>query len=231
MTNQPRLLVVEDDLRIAEQVAQEAENLGYSTSNVVTVEAAKRETAAQMPQLVILDRMLADDSDGLEYIRWLNSLEGERPGILVASRLTSTSDHVTGLELGADDYINKPFEIDELRARIKAISRRTISRRAPSTVLFFGSLELRVSSKQAFIGDIQLDLQPLSFRLLQALTERHGEWVSRDALWREVWTDYQGLPPQDSVINSAISKVRRVLKPLDGAPSIVSEKLGYRLTE
>ncbi|MEM9422441.1 MAG: response regulator transcription factor [Pseudomonadota bacterium] len=224
-----RLLVVEDDDAISAIVREEAADLGYVVTVVDTVEGAKRETALAMPDVVVLDRMLADGRDGLGYIEWLNALEGQRPGVLVASRLTSVSDHVLGLECGADDYINKPFEVVELRARIRAVARRATSHRAPNSVLFFDTLEVRQGSRVALVGETQLALRPQSFDLLNAIVVREGEWVSRKALWHEVWTDYRNLSPQDTVINTAISRVRRALAKIENAPSVVSEELGYRL--
>jgi len=223
------LLIVEDDKKMAAVMAQEANLMGYHTTTVDTVEDAKRASAQNLPDIVILDRMLADGGDGLDYVHWLNELEGDRPGILVTSRLTSVSDHVLGLEMGADDYLNKPFELVEFRARLKAVARRAISHRAPSSVLFFNTLELRRSTKQAFVNNELLDLRPQSFTLLNAIAERQGEWVSRKALWHEVWTDYRNLSPQDTVINTAICRLRNVLLSAEQAPSLVSEDLGYRL--
>lgn len=223
------LLLVEDDADIANLVTREATQLGYKVITADTVDDAKRRTSEQMPDIVVLDRMLADGSEGLDYLAWLNALEGPRSGILVTSRLTSVSDHVAGLEAGADDYIDKPFHPEELRARLRAVARRASSSRVPNSVLFFDTLELRQLSATALVGDTKLELRPQSFTLLNAIASRQGEWVSRKALWREVWTDYPNLPPQDTVINTAISRLRRVLSAVEEAPSLLSEDLGYRL--
>lgn len=224
-----QILIVEDDSSMVSVMAEVAGDLGYQVRLADTVDLAKKESAVKLPDIVILDRMLGDGSEGLEYIAWLNALEGRRPGILVASRLTSVSDHVLGLEIGADDYINKPFERDELRARIRAVERRVGSTRAPASVLIFDKLEIRSLSGQALINDIPLALRPQSFALLKAIADRQGEWVSRKALWHEVWTEYKNLAPQDTVINTAISRLRRVLSSAEGAPNLVSEDFGYRL--
>ncbi len=229
MQNNNQMLIVEDDPSMASAMAEVGRELGYHISLAETLEQAKTETSACLPDLVILDRMLGDGSEGLDYIAWLEALEGRRPGILVASRLTSVSDHVLGLETGADDYINKPFERDELRARVRAVARRVASTRAPASVLIFGGLELRRLNGQALVHNTPLSIRPQSFALLKAIAERQGEWVSRKALWQEVWTDYKNLSPQDTVINTAISRLRRVLHSVDGAPEVVSENLGYRL--
>lgn len=229
MSKDHQLLIVEDDKAMAPAMATVAVELGYQVSFAETLDQAKSVTATILPDLVILDRMLADGSEGLDYIAWLDALEGKRPGILVASRLTSVSDHVLGLEAGADDYINKPFDPKELRARLRAVARRAETSRAPASVLIFDTLEIRKLSGHALINNEPLDLRPQSFALLNAVAERQGEWVSRKALWHEVWTDYKNLSPQDTVINTAISRLRRVLSKAERAPEIVSEDFGYRL--
>lgn len=229
MQKKNQMLIVEDDPLMASAMAEVGRELGYHVSLAETLEQAKTESSACWPDLVILDRMLADGSEGLDYVAWLEALEGRRPGILVASRLTSVSDHVLGLETGADDYINKPFETVEFRARVRAVARRADSHRAPNSVLFFETLELRQSSKVALVNNQEVSLRPQSFTLLNAIAERQGEWVSRKALWHEVWTDYPNLPPQDTVINTAISRLRRVLSSVEQAPSLISEDFGYRL--
>ena len=229
MSRDRQLLIVEDDKTMAPAMATVAVELGYQVSFAETLDQAKSVTATILPDLVILDRMLADGSEGLDYIAWLDALEGKRPGILVASRLTSVSDHVLGLEAGADDYINKPFDPKELRARLRAVARRAETNRAPASVLIFDTLEIRKLSGHALINNVKLDLRPQSLALLNAIAERQGEWVSRKALWHEVWTDYKNLSPQDTVINTAISRLRRVLSKAERAPEIVSEDFGYRL--
>lgn len=229
MSKDRQLLIVEDDKTMAPAMATVAIELGYQVSFAETLDQAKSVTATILPDLVILDRMLADGSEGLDYIAWLDALEGKRPGILVASRLTSVSDHVLGLEAGADDYINKPFDPKELRARLRAVARRAETNRAPASVLIFDTLEIRKLSGHALINNVPLDLRPQSLALLNAIAERQGEWISRKALWHEVWTDYKNLSPQDTVINTAISRLRRVLSKAERAPEIVSEDFGYRL--
>ncbi len=224
------VLIVENDAKMKTIMSAEASALGWTILMAETVQEAKLISAQTTVDIVILDRMLADGEDGLIYIDWLNELETQRPGILVASRLNSVSDHILGLEKGADDYINKPFEPEELRARLKAVARRLQSNRAPQSVLFFDTLELRQLGQTALINGTPLELRPQSYLLLNAIATRQGEWVSRKALWHEVWTDYPNLPPQDTVINTAVSKLRRELSAIDGSPGILSENLGYRLT-
>lgn len=231
MVDSNRLLVVEDDATEAAVIAHVGSNLGYEVCVVKTVEEAKSQSVVVMPSIVVLDRMLSDGADGLEFIAWLDSLEQRRPGVLVASRLTTVHDHVLGLNSGADDYINKPFEQEELRARLRAVARRVVSGGLPSSVILFGALEIRTLSNQAFVNGVDLPLRPQAYRLLKAITERQGEWVSRRVLWVEVWPDYEGLSPQDTVINTAISRLRKVLSSVEGSPEIISQNLGFRLVD
>ena len=228
---QHRALIVEDDIA-AVGVIREALSVvcpDLHPLEATTVEQAKHLSALNIIDLVVLDRMLGDSVDGLAYLRWLDALETPRPGVLVTSSLGSVQDHVLGLDAGADDYISKPFAFEELCARLRAVSRRLQSVRSAATVLFFGALELRTVSKVALVDGQVLTLQPKNFRLLQALVMRQGEWISRKALWQEVWTDYPNLAPQDAPINNAISRVRKALATIPGAPRIVSEDFGYRL--
>ena len=101
---------------------------------------------------------------------------------------------------------------------MRAVARRVASIRVPASVIIFDTLEVRTLNRQALVKGTPL-----------AIAERQGEWVSRKALWHEVWTDYRNLSPQDTVINTAISRLRGVLSSVEGAPEIVSEDLGYRL--
>ncbi len=227
-----KCVLVVEDIESERQIIYEALreiDLGLEVLNADSVQVAKELTASHDIEIVVLDRMLSDNVDGLSYLVWLDELEIPRPGILVTSSLSSVHDHVLGLDSGADDYINKPFEFAELCARLRAVARRVQTQRSPTSVFFFGGLEVRTTSKTALVNGDVLTLQPKSFQLLQALTMRQGEWISRKALWHEVWPDYRNLAPQDAPINNAISRLRGALAAVDDAPQILSEDYGYRL--
>ncbi len=233
MSKSRYVLVVEDvesEREIIFDALREV-GLGLDVLTADTVQGAKELTASNDIEIVVLDRMLSDNIDGLSYLTWLDDLEISRPGILVTSSLSSVHDHVLGLDSGADDYINKPFEFAELCARLRAVARRVQVQRSPSTVFFFGSLEVRSTSKTALVNGEVLTLQPKSFQLLQALTMRQGEWISRKALWHEVWPDYRNLAPQDAPINNAISRLRGALTLVNDSPQILSQDYGYRLAD
>jgi DNA-binding response OmpR family regulator len=224
-----KVLIVEDDAPIAGQVMQEVINLGWESTTVETVQAARAQFANIAFDLVVLDRMLGDSEDGLALISWFNELESTVPGILVASRLGTVQDHILALDLGADDYINKPYDLEELNARLRALARRMRGKRAPESVDVWENLEIRTMNRTALWNGQLIPLRPQSFDILKVLVSLEGEYVSREVLWRSVWKSYKNLPPQDTVINTALSRLRGNLSSLPSAPLIINNRLGYCL--
>ncbi len=224
------VLVVEDDAAQAEAVARDVAALSWRSLWARDLKQARALLAAERVDLIVLDRMLGGGVDGLQLLDWFRELEAGAPGVLVASRLTSTADHVRGLDLGADDYVDKPFESAELQARLRALARRVSSRRAPASVLVLGELEVRTANRVALWRGERLKLRPQSFDVLRTLAEARGEWVSREALWRAVWPDFVLGGPRDTVINTALYKLRESLAPVAAGLRIeFADRLGYRL--
>lgn len=224
------VLVVEDDRALARLVADAIGQLGWRHLHAETVQGACALLAREPIDLIYLDRMLADGEDGLNLLAWFRDIEGAAPGTLVASRLSSAGDHVYGLDQGADDYIDKPFDADELKARLRALARRVSPVRVPLSVVVWGSLELRRENQVAIWAGRRLDLMPLWFKLLVVLAEHRGEWVSRPVLWRLVWPDQARVAPRDYVINVAVSNLRKALAACEHGPRVeTGPRLGYRL--
>lgn len=223
------ILIVEDDFADATIVITQVEALGWSYRVVNTVQAARAAFAKTAYDLVVLDRMLEDAEEGLELLNWFKALESAAPGVLVASRLGSSSDHVEALDLGADDYINKPYDGEVLHARLRALARRLSGIRVPESVDVWEDLEVRFMNRSALWRGQQIALRPQSFDVLAVLVAAKGEYVSREALWHQVWASYKNLPPQDTVLNTAISRLRRGFADVAGAPRVESDRLGYRL--
>lgn len=222
-----KLLVVENSIEDCDKVVTVASQLGWSCLLATSVAQAKSISVKLPVDMVYLDRQLDDSVDGLDFINWLNSLEVDRPGILVASVINQTRDHVRALDLGADDYINKPFDLDELRARLKAVARRLQLNRKPESVVFVGNLEVRLATSVVLINGTKVELSPKNCRILCMLASFQNEWVSRDLLWKEAWPNIN-LPPQKDPINTSISRLRKLLKAL-GGPIIEHSEHGYRL--
>lgn len=227
--NAIRVLIVEDEATDAAFVTQELEQLGWSYASVTTVQAARAEFGKTAFDLVVLDRMLDDDEEGLALLDWFKALESAAPGVLVASRLGSPTDHVVALDRGADDYINKPYDSAELNARLRALARRLSGKRAPESVGVWEDLELRLMNRNALWRGEKINLRPQSFDVLAVLVASKGEYVSRETLWHQVWPSYRNLAPQDTVLNTAISRLRGSLGELSGEPWVESDRLGFRL--
>jgi DNA-binding response OmpR family regulator len=188
-----QLLMIEDDARLAEMVG---EYLGQSGLQVMHCADGKSglarlqgPDAGPLPDLVILDLMLPD-MDGLEVCRRIRSLQGNaaQVPVLMLTAKGDPMDRIIGLELGADDYLPKPFEPRELLARIRAIlRRRTDGGAAPATqALRFGSLEIDRDARTVTVGGQVADLTSYQFDLLVALAERAGRVLTRDQIMEAV---------------------------------------------
>jgi two-component system, OmpR family, response regulator RegX3 len=175
-----RLLIVEDEDAIAEPLAEGLRREGFDVERVATGQAALE---AAEPDLVLLDVGLPD-MDGFSVARELRARSAV-PIIMVTAKGEEV-DRVVGLEIGADDYIVKPFGFRELLARIRAVTRRTNERPAPRSARI-GSLELDVRGRRASVDGHELDLTPKEFDLLALLAREPGTVVSRAEILQEVW--------------------------------------------
>jgi DNA-binding response OmpR family regulator len=180
------ILVVEDDDAIAVPLAEGLRREGFAVTRVATGAAA---LAAPPADLVLLDLRLPD-VDGTEVCRALRA-RSDVPIIVVTAKGEEV-DRVVGLELGADDYVVKPFGFRELLARIRAVLRRT-TRGAPNGPLRAGSLEIDQRARRALLNGTELPLTPKEFDLLTLLASDPGAVVGRERILREVWqTDWFG---------------------------------------
>jgi len=180
------ILLVEDEDAIAAPLAEGLRREGFAVERVTTGGAA---LAASLPDLVLLDLRLPD-MDGTEVCQRLRA-RSEVPIIVVTAKGEEV-DRVVGLELGADDYVVKPFGFRELLARIRAVSRRA-QRGQSGTRLVAGSLEIDLRARRVRLAGDELELTPKEFDLLALLASDPGTVVSREHVLREVWkTDWFG---------------------------------------
>ncbi len=188
-----RLLMIEDDARLARMVVEYLERSGFAVAHAGDGEGGLSQlqdaAPSQLPQLVILDLMLRG-IDGLEGCRRLRALPGEagRLPVLMLTAKGDPMDRIIGLELGADDYLPKPFEPRELLARIRAILRRRGEAVAPaaSAGMRFGSLEIDRDGRTVSVGGQPCELTAYQFDLLLALAERAGRVLTRDQIMEAV---------------------------------------------
>ncbi len=185
------LLMIEDDSRLAAMVGDYLGQSGFEFSHAVNAQSGLSQLQAQAtaaPDLVILDLMLPD-MDGLEVCRRIRAMPGSlaQTPVLMLTAKGDPMDRIVGLEMGADDYLPKPFEPRELLARIRAILRRRGSPVAPSDqTLRFGSLEIDRDARSVSVAGVACDLTAYQFDLLLVLAERSGRVLSRDQIMEAV---------------------------------------------
>jgi len=187
-----RVLVVEDERKLAEVVASTGED-GFFRAN------------AEVFDLLVLDVMLPGRS-GLEILKTLRERHIETP-VLILTAQDGVDDRVRGLDLGADDYLVKPFALPELLARIRALVRR--GRPTEALRLKAADLELDLVTRRAARGNRALDLTPREFELLEYLLRHHGHLVSREMLAHEVWKEPRRATPLDNVIDVQMTRLRK----------------------
>ena len=197
------VLLIEDDLELASQTLAALTSVGLDTRHADTIEAAKHEIETATPDILVIDRMLPD-GDGLAYLNTLKSAGFDNPS-LILSALGETAERVRGLNNGADDYLAKPFDFDELRARVTALLRRSASR-ADRNRLALGDLELDLLARTASRAGEHLDLQPREFALLTFFAEHAGDIVTKEMLLKNVWN--LNFDPQTNVVEVHVSRLR-----------------------
>jgi two-component system alkaline phosphatase synthesis response regulator PhoP len=220
-----RILIVEDEPDIASPLADDLNVEGYETEIALDGEAALRRVHEQAWDLIILDLMLPR-KDGLEVCRELRRTGVRTPIIMLTAR-TQEAEKILGLELGADDYITKPFSPRELRARIKAVLRRFQDEERPG-VYRFADFEIDFDRGELRRGKCPLDATPLEFKLLSAFIRRRGRVLSRQQLIDEAWG--RDTFVTDRVVDAHIVNLRRKIEPQPNAPRyLLSVRgLGYR---
>jgi len=181
-----RVLIVDDEPSIVEMLAYNLKRANYEVLIAMDGEAALALARQERPDLIVLDLMLPR-LDGLEVCRILRR-ECDVPILMLTAR-DAEIDRVVGLELGADDYVVKPFSVRELLARIKSILRRAAQRPAESgpEAIRVGTLEIDPGRHTACLGDVELELTPLEFSLLYTLARHAGRVLSREQLLEQVW--------------------------------------------
>jgi two-component system, OmpR family, response regulator len=226
----PRVLVVDDEPNIRELVQVALKFHGCSVTTAVDGSDALRQAEASPPDLIVLDVMLPD-MDGFEVCRRLRAGGNEVPVIFLTARDTS-SDTVTGLAIGGDDYVTKPFSVEALAARVRAVLRRAArtsggDQAADSDLLRAGDLELDEARWSVHRAGIPVELSPTEFRLLTYLMRHQGRVLTRAQLLENVWGwDYAG---ESQIVETYVSYLRRKLDPL-GPPMIHTQRgVGYSL--
>lgn len=223
----PRILVIEDDPAIAELVAVNLEMAGYDVNQAPDGVKGQALAVQLLPDLIMLDLMLPK-VDGLTVCQRLrrDHRTADVP-VLMLTALSQTQDKVDGFNAGADDYLTKPFEIEEMLARVRALLRRTD--RMPqaakhSEILIYGPLTLIPERYEALWFDKTVKLTHLEFELLHCLLQRHGQTVSPSQILQEVW----GYEPNDDIetIRVHVRHLRTKLEPDPRHPKYIKTVYG-----
>ena len=222
-----KILYVEDDARSAAEIIELAEASGDSVIWEATGSGGLLRAGRDEFDVVILDRMLPD-IDGLTILRRLRE-SGVGTPVLLLSALGRTADRAEGLDAGADDYLAKPFEAEELVARLRALHRRS-SGREHSAVIIYGAFECHVKARTAFRDNKHLPLSPKEFALFRYFMENGGEIVTREMLLRDVWQ--MNFDPQTNVVDVNVGRLRRKLEEGFDRPALETIwGSGYRLLD
>ncbi|WP_294190135.1 response regulator [uncultured Sphingomonas sp.] len=217
-----RILIVEDDAPLARSIVALLRDAGYAVDHVATGEDALMVTADDVYALVILDVGLPD-TDGFAVLQTLRR-RGQRVPVLMLTARDALDDRVRGLDLGADDYLRKPFAPEELEARIRALGRRRGG--DPTPELTVGALAINRSTGEARVDGRLLDLRRREWMVLDALATRAGQIVTRETLQAEVFGFDEPVGPNALEVN--ITRLRGKLAP--DAPVIRTIRgVGYLL--
>ncbi|HPP01562.1 MAG TPA: response regulator transcription factor [bacterium] len=221
-----RILIIEDEPDMRRGLQDNLEFEEYETVGTSNGNEGLRLALKESFDLIILDLMLPG-MDGMEVCRRLKEAGSRTPIIMLTAR-ESESDKVEGLESGADDYITKPFSLQELLARIKAILRRTQTHPSAVHEYSFGDVTLSFDKYEAYKAGKPLDLSPREFEMMRLFVEREGETLSREEFLKEVW-GYTSLP-QTRTVDNHVAKLRQKIEDDPDSPRhiITVHRMGYK---
>lgn len=219
-----RILLIEDDAESAELVAQALPAAKHEVVIAADGERGLALAGSRAFDVLIVDRMLPG-IDGLTLIQRIRE-QGDRVPVLIVSALSDVDERIRGLRDGGDDYVTKPFAIDELLARVDALVRRAGDH--PAMTFRLGDLRLDRLTREVTLAGEALELKPKEFQLLEQLMRHHGQVVTRSMLLEAVW----GIrfDPGTNVVDVHVSRLRRKIERGAGSPRIETVRgAGYRL--
>lgn len=197
-----RILLIEDDQEVANYLSQGLQEAAYVVDYAADGQQGLQKATHEHYDVMIIDRLLPY-LDGLSIIKTVRAAGNQTP-ILVLSALTQVDERVRGLREGGDDYLTKPFALNELLARLEALQRRRAT--TTETTLHVGQLAMDLLTREVQRAGLPIDLQPREFRLLEYLMRHADQVVTRTMLLEEVWGYH--FDPQTNVIDVHISRLR-----------------------
>jgi DNA-binding response OmpR family regulator len=221
-----KILVIEDDISILRGLKDNLEFEGYAVLTETNGEKGMRLALEKNPDLILLDIMLPG-MNGYEICRKLKIEKPEVPVIMITARGTEI-DNLSGLDIGADDYVTKPFSIPELMARIRAVLRRTSSDIVIPDEYCFGNIKLDFKKLRAFRDNQEIKLSSKEFSIMEYFIRHEGEAVHRNDLLNEVW-GYEALPTTRTIDNFILD-LRKKIEDNPSKPKYIESvrDVGYR---
>jgi two-component system, OmpR family, KDP operon response regulator KdpE len=219
-----RVLVVDDDPRILRALQMRLRSEGYQVDTATSAAQARSAAAAHPPEAVILD-VLLPDGRGTDVCRDLR--EWSTAPILILSAVGDEAEKIAALDAGADDFVTKPFSVDELLARLRAALRRTAPSRAP--VIAIGQVRIDLEKRLVTAAGRPLALTPTEYKLLRLLAQHEGKLLTHPTILREVWGPaYQ---EESNYLHVYVSQLRRKIEPDPARPRylLTIPGVGYRL--
>ncbi len=220
---QDRILIIEDDAETAAAVRGVVEELGCVADHCDALEAGIVAAVSISYKVIVLDRMLPG-GDGVEAMARIRA-GGSQALILILSALGRAASRVEGLEKGADDYLPKPFEPDELRARLRALLRRGTMQVLDNDLLAFGDLEIRLKARTVHVRRAHVAVSPKEFELITFLARNAGQVVTRMQLLENVWNLH--FDPGTNVVDVHVGRLRRKLEDAGSAAIQTARGEGY----
>ncbi len=218
-----RILIVEDDIETAAAVRAVIEGMGCAADHCDTLERGIAAALSTPYKVIVLDRMLPG-GDGVDAIVQLRA-GGSTALILILSALGRAANRVEGLEMGADDYLPKPFEPDELRARLRALLRRGTMQVLDNDLLAFGDLEIRMKARTVHVRRAHVAVSPKEFELISYFAQNAGQIVTRMQLLESVWNLH--FDPGTNVVDVHVGRLRRKLEEAGSAAIQTARGEGY----
>lgn len=218
----PSLLLLEDDPQLRDVLVRSLDAEGFETRGVGTAHGLLERVDTEVPDVFVIDLGLPD-ADGRDVCQALRARGIGAPVLFLTAR-DALTDRLSGFSAGGDDYLTKPFDIEELVARLQALLRRS----GNDTAIHAGGVELDPSERTARSGDVVTRLTPTEFRLLAALAAGAGKPLTRLELVRAAWP--HGAIVHDNTLDVYVARLRRKLRALPDAPELETvHGTGYRL--
>ena len=224
--NALKVLVVDDEPNIRDLLSASLRFAGHQVLTSPNGTDAINKIVEQQPDIILLDVMLPDVS-GFGVTKKIRSMGIETPILFLTAR-DDTEDKITGLTVGGDDYVTKPFSLDEIMARISAIMRRTGKDQAVGSVIRVGELEINEDAHEVSVNGNFVDLSPTEYQLLRYLAQNPNRVLTKAQILDHVWEyDFNG---EMGIVESYVSYLRKKLDPVSSEPLIVTKRgVGYLL--